>query len=281
MGGTRGRGERFLMKMAAGALAIDLHLHAHAQEEVLLRALEQHCGPTGVQLAANSRHQHAAMGAEIDSLLQALLEDQQAAGGTAVSGGPAMVSSGAPAVSSASETSRARRQALLKRMEGLEASYIAHQTELEASCLPRIAAVVPASEQRALAAAYYHSKRSAHLLLPGGTASASSSRGDLAGAVAAAGGEPVSKEEKGTEPSRMPGIEEKQQGGGEEALEGGQEAVGTPAPVSGLSQGAGKGNSKAQDAAHKLRVSPFQAEDEAIVRDVPATKPPDGWFDEF
>ncbi|KAL4431507.1 hypothetical protein ABPG75_006763 [Micractinium tetrahymenae] len=154
-----------------------------AEEVVLYAALSEQCGEAGALLAQQAQREHADIGREVDSILQVLLAEQQA--WAAPPAGAAEAEDSAVVRDAAS-----RRQALLRRIEALEAAFIAHQAEEEASILPRIATALPVAEQRRLAESFYQAKRNASTLLPGmaGHAAAAEPAGAGLGQLPAASG---------------------------------------------------------------------------------------------
>ena len=131
----KGRGWHFAALNVLSATHSHVRSALQAEEAVLYSALAEQCGEAGAQLAQQARREHLDMGREVDSMLHTLLEEQHAwiaAAGTAETSDSAVVRDAA-----------VRRQALLRRIEALKAAFIAHQTEEEASILPRIAAAVP------------------------------------------------------------------------------------------------------------------------------------------
>jgi len=76
---------------------------------------------------------------QVDSILQALLAEQRACEAPEQGQELGQQWTG----TAAQQSAQARRQALVQRMEALEASFIAHQCEEEANVLPRIATALP------------------------------------------------------------------------------------------------------------------------------------------
>ncbi|PRW56298.1 Hemerythrin HHE cation binding domain [Chlorella sorokiniana] len=73
--GSEASPERLMLKLSAGALALDFHLHAKAEEQVMYPALQAHCGPEGALLAEHAGREHRELSREVDAVLGILLED--------------------------------------------------------------------------------------------------------------------------------------------------------------------------------------------------------------